>query len=300
MKIVKKILIAILILMISVICFYTCNLIFSLVSNYAAVTATTMSCIPMVMFLAEIITFCFGYFNYTVIKKKDIYFFRNYSLIMGSFALVGFIFSIIAGTKIYHTFTGDYVFNAYPLIMLIVHSLLLVLCGIKAFFTIREIAKYSPEREWKNPQLYWVREIFIVVIFTFSLERLGAFVLLPTYFSSYDGIYVLPIYIQLLVPTLAFSTYLIHEYWLHNRKVTIILSSIAFGYTLFSFIYMLIIASGSYPLVINPLSPIMQLERLTIYPIGFVILYLFSFLIPGLNLGNNIVMTIKEKRKSSK
>lgn len=294
MKIFKKILIGLLLLMISVITFFTFNLIFSLVSNYAAITLTTMSCVPMVMFMCEIVVFCFAIFNYKVLKRNDHYFFRKYSIIIGSFALIGVVFSIICGTVIYHTFVGDYVFDFYPLIMLIAHSLFLILSSYRAYVSIKEITLNKPKREWKNPKLYWLRELFIAEMFVFALERLGAFVLLPMYFSSYDGIYVLPVYIQLLVPTLTFITYMIHEHWLHNRKVTIVLSAIGFGYTVLSMTYILIIAKNSYPLVINPLTPIMQLERLTVYPIGFIILYGFSLLIPGFNLFNNVLKSIKE------
>lgn len=298
MKTFRIILVSLLLVMISIISFYTFNLIFSLVSNYAAVTLVTMSCVPMVMFLCELVAFCFGFFNYFILKRKDVYIFRKYSIIIASFALIGIVFSIICGTLIYHSFVGDYVFNSYPLLMLIIHTLLFVLGTYKAVISCLEIKKYSPQKEWEIPKFYWIRETFIIVIFVFALERLGAFLLLPIYFSSYDGIYVLPLYIQLLVPALALATYMIHEHWLHNRKVTLVLSSIAFGYTVFSMIYMLVISKNNYPLITNPLSPIMQLERLTVYPVGFIALYGFSLLVSGLNLGNNLVMSIKEKRKN--
>mgnify|MGYP003289921403 CR=1 FL=1 len=298
MKIARKICFILLVLMLSIITFYTFNLVFSLVSNYASLSATTISCIPMFMFWLICLMFLYVLFNFVIYKRRDAYFVRKYSLTIGIMSFIGLVFSILCGTVTYHTFFGDYVFLAYPFVMLIAHALLL---GISLYYfipAIRDIKEKNLENKFKSPKFYWLRELIFGLILTFALEKLGAFLLMPIYFSNVDGIYVLPYLFQLLIPALAFITFMIHEHWLHNRKVTIILSSIAFGYTLLSFIYMIVLSVGRYPLTITPLSPIQQLERLTTLPIDFVLLYGVSFLMPGLNLGNNIIMTIKEKRKS--
>ena len=133
----------------------------------------------------------------------------------------------------------------------------------------------------------------------FALERLGAFVLLPTYFSSYDGAYVIPLYIQLLIPTLCVALYMVDRHWLHSKKLNIILLSIGFGYSLLSFIYMVCLPKmlgGNYGPIVEPLAPIMQLERLIKSPYGFMILYALCFLFSGINLVLNIIRLLKEKK----
>ena len=297
MKTYQKILAALLVLMVAVITFYSFNLVTSLVSNYQSISRTSISWIPMFMFMLICIILLFAGFNYFVYKRKDAYIVRKYSLTIGIMSLIGVIFSILCGTYVYHNFFGDYVFLAYPFIMLLVHTILLVLSCFCLYISIDDIRRNKPFNNFKTPKLYWLRELVLGLILTFALEKLGAFILLPIYYSSVDGIYVLPYYIQLLIPTLVFATFMIHEHWLHNRKVTIVLTSIAFGYSLASMIYMIAISKGTYPLTTTPLSPVQQLERLTVLPVDFILLYGLCLLISGLNLGNNIVMTLKEKRK---
>lgn len=297
MKTLKKILFVLYVLMLAVITFYTFNLVCSLISNYQSVSRTTMSCIPMFMFMLICIIFLFIIFNFVVYKRRDPYFVRKYAITVGIMSLIGVIFSILCGTYVYHKFFGDYVFQAYPFVMLFVHLVFLAISIYYLVLALKDIKENKPENTFKVSKLYWLREFALGLILTFALEKLGAFLLIPIYFSGVDGIYVLPYLIELLIPTLIFVTFMIHEHWLHNRKVTIILSSIAFGYSLFSCIFMIAISKGTYPLTTTPLSPIMQLERLVTQPIDFILIYAFSFLLSGLNLGNNIVMSLKEKKK---
>ena len=296
MKLLKRTIIALVILLISVIVFFTWNLIFSFVSNYQSLSSVSFSSIPMVMFMCEIIITLFAFFNKYELKRNDAYFYRKYSITIGVFALIGLGFSIFAGTYIYHTFIGDYVFFAYPLVMTLVHTFVLAACVYMAAFSIRIIVKEKPERTWKNYRFYWVREVLIGQMMIFALEKLGAFVLLPTFWSSYDSVYVIPFYIQLLMPAFVFMIYMIHEHILHNRKITMILCLVALGYTAFSFTYMVVLSHNHYPLTINPLSPILQLERLVTKPYGFIILYGFSFIVPMLTIFNMLFMERKAKK----
>lgn len=120
--------------------------------------------------------------------------------------------------------------------------------------------------------------------------------LIPFYWSSYDSVYVLPYLFQLLVPTLIIATYIIHEDFLRNRKVTFILSSIAFLFSLATLIYMVVISKDNYPLILNPLSPVQQFERLVKFPIDAILMYGVCLIIPFLNALNNGIMMLKEKK----
>lgn len=303
MKLSKNILATILVLMISVITFFTWNLIFSVVSNYQSVSLVSLACLPMVIFMIEIYVVLFCIFEYVVLKRRDPYLFKKYSLIVGCFAIVGIVTSIIDGTVVYHSFVRDYIFAAFPLFMLIIHVLFLgisVYCAINAFM---QIFREKPEKTWENPKKYWIRQVLIALMLMFALEKLGAFVLLPLYWSSYDSVYVLPFYIQLLVPTFLFCSYMVDRHWLHDKKKNIILLSIGLGYSILSLIYMVILGSvlkENYQLIANPLSPVLQLERLILIPVGFIIMYVFSILYSGINLGLNIGRLIKEKKAEGK
>ena len=300
MKLLKNCLATLLVLMIAVITFFTWNLIISFVSNYQALSPTSLSSLPMVIFMIEIFVVLYALFDYICLGRRDAYLFRKYSIIVGSFALAGIAFSIVAGTYVYHTFIGDYVFSAYPLFMLIIHALFLGISEYIGFIAFREISQEKPEKTWKNPRFSWVRRVLIAFMLMFAFEKLGAVVLLPLLWSSYDSVYVIPFYFQLLVPMFLFVAYMVDRHWLHNKKVNIILLSIGFGYSLLSFIYMVCLPKmlgGNYGPIVEPLAPIMQLERLIKSPYGFMILYAFCFLFAGINLVLNIIRLLKEKKE---
>ena len=222
--------------------------------------------------------------------------FRKYSIVIGCFALVGVVFSILSGTYVYHTFFGDYIFFAYPLIMLIVHAAFLGVSIYVAILSLKVIKKDYPERTWKNSKTYWIREVLMALMLMYALEKFGAFVLLPVYWSSYDSIYTLPLIIQLLVPLFIFCTYMVDKHWKHNRKLTIWLLVGSLVYTTFSFTYMLIFAHNNYPIAVNSTSMVLQLERLVTLPLGFIVLYGFSILYPCITIVYNVVKLHKEKQ----
>lgn len=297
-RLLKNCLATVLLLMVAVITFFTWNLIFSLVSNYESLSMTSISSLPMVFFMIILYVLIFAVFDYEVLKRKDAYFFRKFSIIVASFALLGIVSSILDGTIVYHTFVGDYVFFAMPLFMLIVHALI---CGIAVYGAVlscKAIHDNKPEKTWERPKLYWIREVLIALLLMFALEKLGAFLLLPVFWSSYDSVYVLPFYIQLLIPAFIVVMYFVDRYWLHNKKLNIILSASALCYSLFSLIYMLLVSKGTWPLVINPLSPILQLERLITKPIGAIVLYAVSLIYPCVILVLNVVKLLKEKKEA--
>ena len=299
MKLLKNCLATLLVLMIGVITFFTWNLIFSFVSNYQSISATSLSGLPMIIFMIEIYVVLFGIFNYIVLQRRDAYFFRKYSIITFSFAVVGIVTSIVCGTFVYHTFVGDYVFAAYPLFMLIIHILFLGISGYLGFVSIKQISQEKPEKSWKNARFYWVREVLVAFMLMFALEKLGGLVLLPLLYSSYDGVYVIPFYIQLLVPTFIFVSYMVDRHYLHNKKVNIVLSSIALCYSILSLLYMFLMHKfmvNPYPTLVNPLSPILQLERLVKKPYGFIILYAFCLIYSCVTLILNIIRLAKEKK----
>ena len=300
MKVLRNILAVLVVLMIAVITFFSFNLLFSFVSNYQAISKTSFAWIPMMMFMCEIYVALFAVFNYVDLKRKDAYFWRKYSIMMGCFALVGVASSIVVGAYSYGTFIGDYVFTAYPLIMLVVHILLLAFSCFSAFVSIRFIIKEKPERVWKNKHTYRIKEFFVAELLVFGMEKLGAVVLLPMFWSSYDSVYVIPFLIQLLMPLALFVTYMIDMHWKHSMKLNVILYGSILCYSLFSLTYMLVMSHNNYPTFVNPLSPILQLERLVTSPIGFVILYLVSVFTSFVLLMGSVSKIIIDKKKAQK
>ena len=299
MRLLKNLLGTVIVLMVAVITFFTWNLLGSLISNYQSLSMTSISSLPMVIFMIELFVILFAIFDYIVLKRKDAYFYKKYSLILGCFAIAGIITSILDGTIVYHTFIGDYIFVGFPLFMLIIHAILLGISVFLAIPSIMQICKEKPEKTWKNPRFYGVRRVLVAFMLMFGLEKLGGLVLLPIYWSSYDSCYIVPMLIQFLVPIFLFVSYMVDRHFKHDKKTNIILLSIAFCYSILSMTYILILCNvwkGFYMNIANPLSPIMQLERLITKPLGAIILYAFCLLYSGINLTLNIIRLIKEKK----
>lgn len=295
MKALKIALFTLFVIMLSIITFYSFSLIFTVVANHEALDLVSLSGIPMIMLMCALIACLAAGYRYVVRKQQDSYLVRQFAILVAFFSLVGLVFSILCGTIIYGSFVKDYIFKCYPLLMLILHTVLL---GTSVYVIVNcQISLKKGEEEMtKFPFAYQLRSFGIGVLLLFALNRLGAFVLIPYYWSDYDSVYTLPYLFQLLVPSVVLITYLLHEDFLRNRKVTLILSGSCLAYSLFSMIYMICMSKGNYPLTLNSLTAIQLFERLVKYPIDAWILYGVSFLIPFLNGLNNTVMIIKERK----
>ncbi len=282
--------------MLSIITFYAFNLIFTVVANHAALDIISLSGLPMILFMIILIIILVAGWRYFKREETDLYYARYYGIVVGALSLVGLGLSIFTGAGIYKTFVGPYVFKAYPLIMTIVYTLLIGGCAAIIYFITKVIKEEKIEKTYKGTFAYGLREAGLSVLLVYALERLGAFVLIPIYYSSYDGAVTIPYLIQLLIPAFIIFTYINHEYFGGNRKRTFIFSCIAFGYSVFSLIYMILMSKGNYPLTINSLTAIQQFERLVTYPISAIILYTVSLILPLLNGLNNGILYFKNKK----
>ena len=150
MKLLKNICGVILVLMISVITFFAWNLIFTFVGNHASITHVEPSGLPMIILMIELYVVLFGVFNYAVLKRRDAYMFRKYAFVVGGFALAGVVTSVLCGTLVYHTFFGDYIFFAYPLVMLVVHVAFLCVSTYVAILSLKLIHKDHPQKTFRR------------------------------------------------------------------------------------------------------------------------------------------------------
>lgn len=297
MKALKVILGSVLLLMVSVITFYTFNLVFTVVANHQALDLVSLSGLPMLFIDIMLVALVVAAYRVLLRKSCDVYFLRFYAYLCGALGLLTIVFSIINGTVVYGSFVKDYVFIAYPLITLIIGILTVAGCTYIAVTSEITIRKEHPVQEFKVTFLFSVKTIGISILLLYALERLGGFVLLPVYYSSYDGIYTLPYVIQLLVPAVIMFNYAMFEFMKHgSRKVPLISSGIVFGYTVASLIYVILMAKNTYPLMLNSITVVQQFERLVRYPIDAILLYGVSLLMPGYSLVNQLIKVIKEKK----
>lgn len=300
MKQLKFALFTVITLMLSVIAFYTFNLVFSFVSNYQAISVTSLAMLPMLFIFGNLVTAYIAVYRWQVRKISDPYFFRFYGIFCSVLSVLGIVSAILNGTIVYHSFVKDYIFKCYPLFTLLISIFMLGISVAILFVSQRKIVTEKIEKKTKFNLFYGIRSFGLGELTVFALERLGAFMLVPVYWSSYDSIYTLPYLIQLLIPSLILITYIIHEDFLHSRKVTLSLSAAGFGYSVISLIYVIAMGWNTYPLMINGLSAVQQFERLVTFPLDLILLYGLSLLLTFLNGLNNAIMLIKEKKTIAK
>ena len=196
---------------------------------------------------------------------------------------------------IYQNYLGDNVFPGYPLVCLIVNILFFL--GSLYSFNLAEfrIVNEHQPKMYKITFLYALRTVGLAEFLIYALNRLGAFLLIPVYYSDSDGWMTIPYLLQLVVPAIIFASFLIHQDFNKNKKQEFIINMVLLGYTLFSLTWMLCFSIGKYPQTLNSISAIQQFERLIKYPIDFIFLYGISLIVPILSL----IDFISKKKKRS-
>lgn len=265
------------ILMLSIIDFYAFNLLFAVVGNHESLDLVSLTGIPMILLLITLVICLMAGYRYLVRKDTDIYYVRYYAIVEAALSVVGIGTSIFVGAGIYGSFVKDCVFKCYPLIMLIVFILML---GGSIYLIVditKRIKAENIEKTYHGKALTGLIEAGFGILIVYALDKLGAFVLLPIYWSSYDSVYVLPYLFQLLVPTVLVIMRVLYKDFVKSDKVRFIMACSVIGYSLFSILFMALYSKGKYPLTVNPLTPIQQLGRLVCYPISTMLLYGLSF-----------------------
>lgn len=303
-KIVGFIFAFILFLIASVIVFNSINLVFSVVSNYKSISAVSLAPIPLLIFTFEIVAIMISAYRIIVLKRDLYQIKRFYSILMMILSVLGIVFSIILGTVVYHTFVGEYVFVAYPLIMLIIQIIFFIVSLLGFVFNsfgkgAKEIKEIDDEvaTKYRHSVKHVFKTIGFVLFIIFAMERMGALLLLPMLASPVNWPLALPYYIQLIFPTLCLCLYLLYRdfNFLNKNRYMFIALVVVIGYSLFSMIFTISMSNLYGPNLINSIANIQHLERLVVYPVVFILMYIVCLVLPFISLIVKIIKTLKNK-----
>lgn len=270
---------------------------YSLVSNYANLSKYELSGLPMYFLIMIIVALFFYFYRYFALHKKDGYTKRLYSILIIAFSFLGFVSSILVGTLVYQNLFTRFIFLAYPFIMMLAH---LAFLGAGIYYLIISLKEIKNGCE--KPQKSGVKHVFYTIgmafLLMYSLVKMGSLFLLPILYSPYDGFYIIPLYVQFLVPMASIFCYLYYRDFAKNEiksKFTVISSSVILGLSLITFFYVVFVGKLYYPNIINASSNVIHLERLITIPINFIILYICSIFTA---ISNLIIVLIKKVKKS--
>ena len=216
-----------------------------------------------------------------------------YSIILMSFSVLGIIFSVLSGTIVYHSFVKPYPFFAYPLICLILHTMILGF-GIFSFFIYRP--KLDDDKETKQITVKYVfYTMGISLGIYYSLNRLGAFILSPIYIH-YPTLYMtIFFYLSLLLP-LSLGVYIyLKKLDLFRNKSSLLMISIILGLNVILSLLIFIIGSQN-TIFISAISPALGIERIMTKPIITVGQFIIILIITILYFIIEIKLLIKNKK----
>lgn len=281
----------------SIILHFSSTMLYIIVSNYENLTKYELAGLPLFFLSATIITLMIYLYRYLKLGRTNGYTKRLYSILIMVFSALGLASSIFVGTFVYGSLFTRYVFIAYPFIMLLANTCLLV-AGIYYLIIANKDIKENPEKPAKSSIKHIFYTIGISILILLAFVRVGSLFLLPMLYSPYDGFYVIPFYVQYLGPIAVLACFL---YWRdfakeeNKHKFATISTSIIAGVSLLTLIYMVFVAKLYYPNIINAISNSVFLERLITFPVFFVTLYLISILPAICNL---IIMLIRKIKKA--
>ena len=304
MKKSRLILFIILALLTSFLTFYTTQLFMGIVVNYEIVTKTSLAPLTMVMFNATIITLLFYMYRYNVKGNTSEYSKRFYGLLTIIFSVLGVGFAIYTGLGIYQTFIGENVFAGYPLILLIVNTLMLVIgltLFVNADMNIRKLGLKKPVYEHKA--YHRVSTLGFGFWVFYSLNRFGALILTPLLISRTHWYLCLPYYTLMVIPAAMLVFFLIYRDFAKpewKAKFGIVSNCIFLGVALLSGITCLVCVNLVNVEYIQSISNVLLLERLVKFPVDTIINVVVAIILPLITVVVLVDRQIRAKKAKTK
>lgn len=275
-----------------------------IIVNYEILTKTALAPITMVMFNITIITLLFYMYRYNVKGNTSEHSKRFYGLLTIIFSTLGIGFAIYTGLGIYQTFIGENVFAGYPLVLLIVNTLMLAIgltLFVNADMNIRKLGLQKPVYEHKAYHR-WSTVGFGFWVF-YAFNRFGALLLMPILISRTHWYLSFPYYILMEIPAAMLVFFLIYRDFADPKwktKFGIIANSIFFGLALVSGIVCLICVNYANVEYIQSISNVLLLERLVKFPVDTIINVVASLILPLITLIVLIDRKIRAKKEKAK
>lgn len=211
---------------------------------------------------------------------------KTYSWILLGLGVFGAITSIITGTVMYKDFLINVPFIAYPLVSLLIHTLVLCVALVIRFILVKKI---KDDEEKKTITVKYVFASIGFSIFTlFAMEKLGALIWSPAYMLMSAFFLSLPFYLYTLVPTLLIA-YILYKNTIKNNMKLPAIILLGIHAVLAIIIFILGMTRTDFLSAISPASP---LDRLASMPV----VYLLEVIGISIYLIRDVVRAIKNKQ----
>ncbi len=220
---------------------------------------------------------------------------RLYLIYLMVFGLLGFVFSILSGATVYHTFTGEQPFKGYLIICMIV--CLIVLC-LSCFAFVRLLKNGKEDEEKiKINVLYVLKSIGWFLFVCLSLNRIGGLFYSVLFIQWRHFFLTLPAYLSLLIPALLMVVVGIRKFNLLENKylARLVINCCTVAAVIGVYVAYIVIGYHN-TLFISAISPLLPLERLATMPIETII-HVVTYLVLS---SFYLVVAVLEFKKSKK
>lgn len=251
----------------SVICYYATNLILADVINYSYGWngLNILASIPGVMFAVDTVcatVFVIRYYKNNKNKKRTL---SLYIKLMIIFSIIGILGSIAASTFSYDSITVSYPFPYYLIISIVLHAIIIIILTIISSKVLKNMEE--DEEKKKISFGYFLYSVFLPCFVFYSYNRLGAVLLSFTYIQTSTIHMTWSLFVWLLIPIMILYYIISAEFDVYQSISIQVIQLLAFGLLNLSLGASYYITSSHNSLYISSISPAFGLDRMLAFPL---------------------------------
>ena len=294
----KRIIFALVILAVigSIITFHATNLVLASVLNKdCPFNEFIVGFFPSLTFLCvalDFILFMFLFYRLYLHPTHEQRLYFVYGITLASFSGFALIMNTLSGLITYESFLVTHPFVGFHIFMYVWHILMLALGLVMIFYFRKKVINDDILIHRTNVK-YVFQTIFLALIAFITLNRLGAFILIPTFIQWSSLPLTYPAYVALILPTIIIVIDAVYVFggFKKSPKAGIVLCSFVLFFSIFCCIQ-ICYRGMSNQLFIQLISPINPIGRLLTFPIDAILQMLVA---AGLAI-YTLVNSIKFKR----
>ncbi|MCQ2792696.1 MAG: hypothetical protein MJ208_04165 [Bacilli bacterium] len=291
----NRIIIAIICLSIlgSIITFHATNLLLaSIVNKGCPIKEFLVTFFPSLTFLMvslDFVLFIFFFLRLYLHPTHEQRILRVYGVILACFSGVGIAMNTLSGLITYGSFLVPHPIVGFHIIMYIYHILMLAFAFVMIFYLPKKVVN-DDIIVHKTTPIYVLETTILALIIFIALNRLGAFILSPTFIQWRTLALTYPAYVALILPTIILVVDLVYVFQGFNKFPEI-------GITISSFVLFLsLFCCGQIcyrgindQLFIQLISPINPIGRLLTFPYDALLQMLVACGLSTFTLVNSII-----------
>ena len=259
----------------SIVTFHATNLVLASILNkdcpFNEFIVTLFPSLTFLFVALDFVLFMFLFYRLYLHPTHEQRIYLVYGATLVAFSIAGFITNTLSGALTYGNFLTAHPFVGFHIIMYFFHALMLAL-GFLMIFHFRKKVINDDILIHKTTAKYVFQTILLALIVFITLNRLGAFILSPTFIQWSSLGLTYPAYIALILPTIIIVIDLAYVFggFKKSPKAGIVACAFILFFSIFCCIQ-ICYRGMSDQLFIQLISPINPIGRLLTFPVDAVL-----------------------------